>query len=152
MKRSSNGNHTTNNNKSKSKSKLSVQYAPAKWHQIRRKKILTKHPDVTKLYGQDIKTLYIGILSFHTLPLYYLTHTSKGIGVLITQTSIVYLLSMCPYGIYLALPIAWLIGAWLESMLFAVAHECCHGAVFGTIYSTNVFFMSYVYINARFNI
>ncbi|KAI9483233.1 MAG: fatty acid desaturase-domain-containing protein [Benjaminiella poitrasii] len=83
-------------------------------HLKRKHTILREHPEVEKLYGTDIRTLYVTIL------------------ITVIQLSISYVFGQrvvaAPW--YVFLLVAYFVGGTLTSMIGVIIHEACHCLVF----------------------
>ena len=83
-----------------------------KGHTIRRRLMLEAHPTLRTLYGPSLLTLAVGVACG-------CAHT--GLALLFSA-----------YGVAASAGAGWCVGAWLESILFACAHDACHTLVTGS--------------------
>jgi len=82
----------------------------AVWHRDRAKSMLRAHPEIKELFGRSPSTAVLCL------------------GVAGLQLAIATAVSHGPW--WLMIAAAWVFGAWLNVLLFQLAHECNHGLVF----------------------
>jgi len=82
----------------------------AVWHRDRAKRMLRAHPEMKELFGRAPSTA-VWCLLFTGLQL--------GLAAAMTSTNV-----------WVLLAVAWLVGAWINVVLFQLAHECNHCLVF----------------------
>jgi len=82
----------------------------AVWHRDRARRILRAHPEVKKLFGHAPSTAIWCILA-----------AGLQLGLAATAASV---------NVWVMIAMAWLIGGFLNVVLFQLAHECNHSLVF----------------------